>query len=101
MWLRVDGPDTSPLALDNMAKRAVRGDTEWSRYEIVLYVPVVAQIAYGGILGGKGHLWLDDLRVEVVGDDVPTTDMHVPAVAAKAVIQPDLPAQPVNPGFEE
>src|SRR4029453_11364708 len=102
MWLRVDGPDTSPLALDNMAKRPVRGDTEWLLYQIVLDVPAVAvQIAYGGILGGKGRLWLDDLRVEVVGDDVPTTDMHVPAVASKAVVSLDLPAQPVNTGFEE
>jgi hypothetical protein len=102
MWLRVDGPDTSPIAMDNMANRPVRGNTEWSLYEIVLDVPAVAvQVAYGAILGGKGRLWIDDLRLEVVGNDVPTTDMHMPAVPTKTVVSPDLPSQPVNAGFEE
>jgi hypothetical protein len=102
MWLRVDGPDASPIAMDNMAKRPVRGNTEWSRYEIVLDVPAVAvQVAYGAILGGKGRLWVDDLRLEVVGNDVPSTDMHMPAVPTKTAVPPDLPSQPVNAGFEE
>src|SRR4029453_15313434 len=102
MWLRVDGPDTSPVAFDKMAKRPVRGSTEGSRSEIVLDVPAVAmQIAYGAILGGKGRLWIDDFQLELVGDDVPTTDMHVPAVATTTTVPPGLPSRPVNAGFEE
>ena len=102
MWMRVDGAETSPIAFDNMANRAVRGDNDWSRYEIVLDVPTVAvQIAYGAILGGQGRLWVDDLMLEVVGADVATTDMHQPAVPFKPGVPSDLSRQPVNAGFEE
>lgn len=100
--MRVDGPHTSFLAFDNMANRAIRGDNDWSRYEIVLDVPTVPlQIAYGAILGGQGRVWVDDLTLEVVGADVATTDMHQPAVPFKPGVPPDLPKQPVNAGFEE
>jgi hypothetical protein len=102
MWMRVDGPETSPIAFDNMANRAIRDNNDWSRYEIVLDVPTVAvQFAYGAILGGKGRLWVDDLTFEVVGADVATTDMHQPAVPFKPGMLSDLPQQPINPGFEE
>jgi serine/threonine-protein kinase len=102
MWMRVDGPETSPIAFDNMAHRAIRGDNDWSRYEIVLDVPAIAaQIAYGAILGGEGRLWVDDLTLEVVGADVATTDMHQPAVPSKPGLSSDLPRRPVNAGFEE
>jgi len=102
MWMRVDGPDTSPVAMDNMAKRPIRGSTEWSRYEIVLDVPAVAvQIGFGAILGGQGRLWVDDLALELVGDGVATTDMHVPPEPFKTEVPPGLPRQPVNAGFEE
>jgi hypothetical protein len=102
MWMRVDGPDTSPNAFDNMAKRAIRGNTEWLRYEIILDVSADAtQVAFGAILGGSGRLWVDDLTLEAVGDGVATTDMHEPALPTKVVVPPDLPRRPVNAGFEE
>jgi hypothetical protein len=102
LWMRVDGPESSGIAFDNMAKRPFKGDTEWSRYDIVLDVPADAvQIGFGAILGGKGRLWVDDLVLEPVGLGVATTDMHAPPVPAKAVVPPGLPPQPVNADFEE
>ena len=102
-WMRVDGKDRSPLAFDNMTNdRLVRGDTEWTAYQIVLDVPVEAvQIAYGATLAGSGRLWVDDLAVEVVGDDVPTTDLRQPPVPAQAGSTAGLPRKPFNGGFEE
>jgi len=68
--MRVDGPETSPVAFDNMAKRTIRDNNDWSRYEIVLDLPAEAvQIAYGVILGGRGRLWVDDLMLEIVSAD--------------------------------
>ena len=102
LWMRVDGPETSSLAFDNMSNRPVRGNTEWSSYQIVLDVPRAAvQIAYGVTLAGSGRLWVDDLSVEAVGEDVATTDMRQPPVPAKIGVPVGLPSTPTNTGFEE
>jgi hypothetical protein len=102
LWMRVDGPETSPLAFDNMSKRPIRGNTEWSSYQIVLDESLAAvQIAYGVIHGGSGRLWVDDLTVEVVSEELATTDMQAPPVPTKTVVPADLPSKPVNAGFEE
>src|SRR5262249_33100474 len=68
LWLRVDGPENKALAFDNMADRAVKGTTDWKKYEIVLDVPQSAQlIAFGILLSGTGQVWLDDMKFETVG----------------------------------
>jgi len=72
LWLRVDG--TAPPAFDNMSRRGVKGTTEWHAYSVVLDVADGATgIAFGALLAGDGTLWVDDLRLEPVGKDVPTT----------------------------
>lgn len=74
MWMRVDGTGERSLGFDNMDDRALVGDTDWKRYEIVLDVPDGAiDIAFGFLLSGKGEIWADDFKLEVVGPDVPVT----------------------------
>ncbi len=74
LWMRVDGPRGEALAFDNMQQRAIKATTDWTRYEIVLDVPAQAeQIACGLLLTGRGEAWMDDLKLEVVTKDVPTT----------------------------
>ena len=93
LWMRVDGPRSEPLAFDNMQDRAIKGTSEWTKYEIVLDVPESAQeIAFGLLLTGAGQVWMDDLGFEVVGKDIPTTGAKPMAGA--------LPA-PANLDFEE
>ncbi len=77
MWMRVDGPDSvKALQFDNMTNRPIKGTTDWTKYEIVLDVPENSTgIAYGVLSGGNGEAWFDDLKFEVVGNDVPTTNM--------------------------
>jgi len=77
LWMRVDGPQLySPLAFDNMVNRPIQGSTDWRKYEIVLDVPENSvNIAFGILLAGKGQVWLDEVQFEVVGQDVPTTDL--------------------------
>jgi hypothetical protein len=80
-WLRVDGKDRNStgnsLAFDNMVDRPVVGTADWTKCELVLDVPDdAATINLGCMLFGTGMLWFDDLTFEVVGKDVPVTDMY-------------------------
>lgn len=71
IWLRVDGP-TSILSLNNMSEFAVRGTTDWRRYEYELTVNSAGrQIIFGTFLAGTGTAWFDDLRIEVEGQALP------------------------------
>lgn len=73
-WLRVDGPDNTQLAFDNMYNRSIKGTTEWNTYEIVLDVlPASKNIAFGALLSGNGQIWFESPTFEIVGNDVPTT----------------------------
>jgi len=91
LWFRVDGPNNTTLAFDNMEQRAIKGTTDWTRCEIVLDVPNEAQrLAFGVLLAGGGQVWMDDLRFEVVPTTVKTTGQGMV----------ELPA-PTNLNFEK
>ena len=73
LWMSIDTPEET-AALDNMQDRSIVGDTDWTRYEIVLDAPPDTALAsFGAWLEGLGKVWVDDFQVEVVGQDVPTT----------------------------
>jgi hypothetical protein len=93
LWMRVDGSQKEMLAFDNMQNRSIKGTTDWTRYEIVLDVPDQAQeIAFGLLLDGQGQAWMDDLKFEAVGKDVPTTGEKLPEKVLTA---------PTNLNFED
>ncbi len=79
LWLRIDQKNTNNcLGFDNMhdgkTRRSVTGTTDWTKYEIVLDVPMDAgNIAFGALMGGTGQIWFDDLTIEVVDKTVPVT----------------------------
>jgi len=59
----------------------------------VLDAPDEAQaIALGVLLNGKGHAWMSDFNVEIVGPEVETTD---------ATMRAALPERPQNLDFSE
>jgi len=77
MWMRVDDYNiyNNSLSFDNMYERPIRGNTKWTQYEIVLDVPMNAsKIVYGLLLSGTGQVWIDNVIIEEVPKDVPTTD---------------------------
>jgi hypothetical protein len=78
LWFRVDGTGSNGiLGFDNMENRAVKGTTDWKRYEIVLDVPEGAtNLAYGALLSGPGQIWFDDINFEVVTLNVPSTNLN-------------------------
>lgn len=96
LWFRVDGGFSS-LAFDNMhdgkSDRSVKGTTDWKEYSIVLDVPENAfQLAFGALLSGKGQIWFDKIKFEIVDKSVPTTGKDAPE---KTIL-----AEPVNLDFE-
>ena len=87
-----------------MMSRSVRGTTTWKRYEVVLDVPADAiNIYLGALLYQRGQVWLDDLKLELVGNGVPVTNQLSPEETqlekSRTPPGPGL-AQPVNLGFE-
>ena len=75
LWMRVDQKDSNKaMSFDNMQDRAVKGTTEWTKYEIVLDVPLTAKnLAYGALVSGGGTIWFDSISFEEVDESVPTT----------------------------
>ena len=94
LWLRVDGSQGGEiLAFDNMQDRPIKGTTDWAKYEIVLDVPEQSQaVAFGLLLTGRGQVWMDGLKFEVVAKDVATTGGRATEGVSKA---------PTNLDFEE
>ena len=71
LWLRIDGGGDI-LVFDNMETRGLRVPGEWVQVDIVVDVPLQAEIVYiGSILVGAGEIWADDFTFEIVGDEVP------------------------------
>lgn len=74
MWMRVDGDNREVLSFDNMQSRPIKGSTDWSKYEIILDVPENSKlIAYGVLLSGTGHIWLDSFKFEIIDNENQTT----------------------------
>ena len=70
MWLSY-GAERDPGQLVN---RGVTGDTDWTTHHVVLDIPDEAKvISYGVFLEGPGKVWIDDARIEVVTEEMPTT----------------------------
>lgn len=96
MWMRVDGnsPD-GMLGFDNMINRPITGTTDWQKYEIILDVPDSStNIAFGLLMDGNGTVWLSELTFEIVGDDIPSTNLLRPerlnSVGDYTILPPEL-----------
>jgi hypothetical protein len=59
LWMRADFYSTKVLSFDNMQNRGIKGSKDWTKYEVVLYVPEdVTSISYGVLLDGTGQIWM-------------------------------------------
>jgi len=69
MWLRVDSKLTKQqsLSFDNMQDRPIKGNTDWTKCEIILDVPEESgTLNFGVLLSGTGRVWVDNIGFEVV-----------------------------------
>ncbi|MEP6618746.1 MAG: erythromycin esterase family protein [bacterium] len=105
LWMRVDGPGLA-TAFDNMDQRPLSGSSDWHLVSVVLDVTPNAQgIALGALMTGAGTLVFDDMKLEVVGADVPSTNILTAPLASgdsatNASTYGRSSATPVNPDFE-
>jgi hypothetical protein len=79
LWLRIGmkGGDKA-LGFDNMRygkkDRSIKGTTPWTKYEVVLDVPLNASnIIYGVMIAGIGEIRWHTLVLEIVDTSVPVT----------------------------
>lgn len=75
LWFRIDGKQFEQLKFDNMQDRPIKGTNNWNYYSSVLDVPQEAEVLnFGFLLQGEGTLWADDFCLEIVPEDIETTD---------------------------
>ncbi|MDI9309007.1 MAG: helix-turn-helix transcriptional regulator [Limnohabitans sp.] len=91
MWLRVDSKFGGKyLSFDNMHDRPLKGDTDWTKCEIILNVPKESStLNYGVLLNGTGEVYFDRISIEILGDMTDDTT------------EKKLPEKPTNVDFEE
>jgi RNA polymerase sigma factor (sigma-70 family) len=53
---------------DGFREKSLQGTTDWSEQDVVMFVPEQGggMIRFGIILHGKGQIWLDNVRLEIV-----------------------------------
>jgi hypothetical protein len=63
------------ISQDHMEGRSISGENNWQTYSIVLDVPFepTTSILFGVGMYGKGEIFFDDFKFEVVGQNVETT----------------------------
>jgi hypothetical protein len=102
MWLNYDEDRTKELIIN----RGVKGDTAWSTQHVVLDIPKEAvAVSYGVFLDGPGKVWIDNARIEVVTDEMPTTapaplPEHLAYNGTITIDRESLRATPRNLSFE-
>jgi hypothetical protein len=76
LWMRVDR-DKKPVAFDNMQERPITNTHGWTQHAIVLDVDAKATaVAFGILLTGSGAVWIDDVMFDIVGEEIPVTDVR-------------------------
>ncbi|MCT1526938.1 S41 family peptidase [Sphingobacterium hotanense] len=75
LWLRID----PQIGFDNMNSRGITGTTDWKEYEITLPLnpKKTDKIVIGGLLVGKGKMWLDNLQVSIDGKDLDNKNIEI------------------------
>ncbi|MHA3047742.1 S41 family peptidase [Riemerella anatipestifer] len=68
LWMRID----PKIAFDNMGNRGITGTTDWTKYEVTLNMnpQKTKNIVIGGLLVGKGKMWIDDLKITIDGKNL-------------------------------
>jgi len=76
LWLAID----PGIAFDNMGDRGIVGSTDWKKYMIVLPMNPTARrtIRLGGLLVGKGKMWLADMSISIDGKDISEARERIP-----------------------
>jgi hypothetical protein len=94
------------LASDTTQRQFPKITSDWTRVSLVIDVPwAAAKVRYWVGLGGKGAVWVDDVRIIPVDRTVRAVTLSRPPLQIGQPLQPvsdeELFAQPQNLGFED
>jgi hypothetical protein len=103
LWVALEGGDRVQRQSVAMAPAPMKRTTDWSKYECVLDVPSSMSVMAVGVgLAGRGTIWLDDVRIEVVGTDTPTVGIQGKGPWSLKDFKLGEPLEvPMNLGFEQ
>ena len=75
LWIRID-PE---IVFENMSDKGISGTNDWKLYQID--VPLnpehTEEIYIGGLLIGKGKMWIDNLSITIDGTDINNNDILI------------------------
>ncbi|MFH0953889.1 MAG: protein kinase [Verrucomicrobiota bacterium] len=78
LWFRADAGQQNGVAFNNMSQEGIQGTRGWAPFSFELDIPADATHGnFGGLLSGTGTLWVDNLKIEVLGGE------EEPAAAGK------------------
>jgi hypothetical protein len=98
LWLRQDTPNWQKAW--NRWDNPIRGTTDWKEYSYVLDVAPDAQgIDFGAGLQGRGRIWIDAVKFEEVGKEIPVTEPDFDS--SEAGYFHSLPRRPRNLAFAQ
>ncbi|MDL2320590.1 peptidase S41 [Alistipes sp. OttesenSCG-928-B03] len=74
LYMRID----PKIAFENMDGRGIKGTTDWTKHEITLPMKPgsTERIVLGGMLVGKGKIWLDDFQITIDGKDLSEAETY-------------------------
>jgi hypothetical protein len=77
LWMSALRPgEKYAAAFYNSQDKPIAGTTDWQLRSVTLDIPQdAASLNFGVINGGKGQVWIDQLSLEVVGNDVPVDQL--------------------------
>lgn len=105
VWMYVTDPSRVIIAYQVAQMDAGADPLEWSRYRVVMDIPFHGEVlAYGFSLQGKGKLWVDDVHLRAVDNNVALTgpqNKHQIGVIAQQVSADGALANPTNLDFED
>lgn len=83
LWMRID----PKISFENMKKKGVTGTTDWQKYEITLDLKPSRSknIVIGGLLSGKGKMWIDNLELFIDGQPLEKAPLKKVPLALKDV----------------
>ncbi|CAG8694942.1 3015_t:CDS:2 [Funneliformis caledonium] len=97
LLMRVD--TLSKLYLDTMYRRPITGNNDWTVYEDVLEVPIIAtKLTFGISLVGEGEVWLDECKFEIV-DPTKVNLTELTAADGGVEASPNALQEPINLSF--
>ncbi len=97
----------SAIAYGNSLNESIHENSDWTFCHVTLDIPENSRnIDFGVVLTGQGVVWVDDYKLEIVDESVPSDDRMVKGLTARRKLPnsykpSQLNLKPMNLSFED